>query len=136
MFHCSQLFPLYLESNSALFSWEKTSHYKFNIRTRNEIGYSANVSSIELFPFTNPSSMKLHTPQSIQNVYHGTNRTYTLTWEAPVIKRGLLSFTVYWCYSKRALQNECKVCWSLLKLNKYTGYCIFPFKSNFLSKDI
>lgn len=108
MFTFRDLKPLRQEKNLAKFSWRKDSHYEFEIRSRNHIGESIEVSRLIIYP-THRRNAKDFTPQSIHNVYHANNRTYTLTWSKPKNVTGLLSFTVYWCYPKRALPNECKV---------------------------
>ncbi|XP_037930826.1 cytokine receptor [Teleopsis dalmanni] len=94
------------ENNSAKFRLDKYSSYHFQIKSSNHLGESREASIISIFPQQSRIS-KNYKPLSIHNVYHATNRTYTLTWCSPINTEGLLGYTVYWCNSKRALQNEC-----------------------------
>lgn len=108
LLYFSDLKPIHQEKNLAKFLWQRDLQYEFEIRSRNHIGESLDANRLIIYP-TNSKNAKDFTPQSIHNVYHANNRTYTLTWSAPKNSTGLLSFTVYWCYPKRALPNECKV---------------------------
>ncbi|XP_073835729.1 cytokine receptor domeless [Musca autumnalis] len=99
--------PLRLEHNLAVFPWSKSSHYEFEIGSRNHVGDSMETSRLVIYSFETVAP-KLHTPNDINNVYHANNRTYTLTWSRPINSSGLKSYTVFWCYPKRALPNECK----------------------------
>ncbi|XP_037808231.1 cytokine receptor [Lucilia sericata] len=103
----SDLKPWHQEKNLAKFFWQKDLYYEFEIRSKNHVGESLEASRLIIYP-TNQRNQKEYTPLDIHNVYHGNNRTYTLTWRNPKKLTGLLSFTVYWCYTKRALPNECK----------------------------
>lgn len=100
--------PFHQEINLAKFELQKDLQYEFEIRSRNHMGESIDASHLTIYPLSlrNP---KAFTPQTIHNVYHANNRTYTLTWSKPKNITELSSFTVYWCYPKRALPNECRV---------------------------
>ncbi|XP_065364504.1 cytokine receptor [Calliphora vicina] len=103
----TDLKPWHQEKNLAKFLWQKDLYYEFEIRSKNHIGESEEASRLIIYP-TNQRNPKDFTPQAIHNVYHGNNLTYTLTWLKPKHLTGLASFTVYWCYTKRALRSECK----------------------------
>ncbi|XP_061392662.1 cytokine receptor [Musca vetustissima] len=99
--------PITMEHNLAVFPWRKTSRYEFDIGSRNHMGDSLETSRLIIYPF-DKTNARHHTPRDINNVYHANNRTYTLTWSKPPRAVGLKSYTVFWCYPKRALPNECK----------------------------
>uniref|UniRef100_A0A1I8MKL2 Fibronectin type-III domain-containing protein n=1 Tax=Musca domestica TaxID=7370 RepID=A0A1I8MKL2_MUSDO len=99
--------PSVLDHNLAVFPWRKTSHYEFEIVSHNHLGESLEASRLVIYPFDKVTA-KHYTPRDINNVYHANNRTYTLTWSKPARSVGLKSYTVFWCYPKRALPNECK----------------------------
>ncbi|KAM7346462.1 cytokine receptor domeless [Cochliomyia hominivorax] len=103
----TNLKPWHQEKNLAKFYWQKELYYEFHIRSKNHMGESAEFSRLVIYP-TNQRNPKDFSPQSIHNIYHDNNRTYTLTWSKPKNLTGLLDYTVYWCYKKRPLSNECK----------------------------
>lgn len=114
----SDLKPSLLEKNLAIFPWQKSSQYEFEIGSRNHMGDSIDASYLIIRPFNKNINPKLYTPKEINNVYHANNHTYTLTWSRPLNSNGLKSYTVFWCYPKRALPNECKVSSTLLECGK------------------
>uniref|UniRef100_A0A1A9WDP3 Fibronectin type-III domain-containing protein n=1 Tax=Glossina brevipalpis TaxID=37001 RepID=A0A1A9WDP3_9MUSC len=71
------------------------------------MGTSAEGSRLKIYALGQRNT-KRYTPRAIHNVYHADNRTYTLSWSKPLITEALQNYTVYWCYPKRALPNECK----------------------------
>ncbi|XP_004518381.1 cytokine receptor [Ceratitis capitata] len=105
--HSRPLLPRQQEPNFAIFEWHNDLHYTFEISSRNHMGESARSSLITIYPQTS-RSVKQHTPYSIHNVYHQTNRSYTLTWLPPIALEGLQNYTVYWCYSKLAMSTDCR----------------------------
>ncbi|XP_011176919.1 cytokine receptor [Zeugodacus cucurbitae] len=99
--------PRQQEANFAIFDWHNVLHYTFQLSSRNHMGESANSSFITIYPQTSRFA-KHYTPHSIHNVYHETNRSYTLTWLPPQKQEGLQNYTVYWCYSKLAMPTDCR----------------------------
>ncbi|XP_053951853.1 cytokine receptor [Anastrepha ludens] len=101
------LLPRQQESSFAVFEWRNDLHYTFEISSRNHMGESSSSNRITIYPITSRSA-KQHTPYSIHNVYHQTNRSYTLTWLPPRLRADLQNYTVYWCYSKLAMPTDCR----------------------------
>ncbi|XP_036339002.1 cytokine receptor-like [Rhagoletis pomonella] len=101
------ILPRQQEASFAVFEWRYDLHYIFDISSRNHLGESSASSRITIYPQTSRSARQ-HTPKSIHNVYHQTNRSYTLTWLPPVVREDLQSYTVYWCYSKLAMPTDCR----------------------------
>ncbi|XP_050328701.1 cytokine receptor [Bactrocera neohumeralis] len=101
------LLPRQQEANFAIFEWHNDLHYTFEISSRNHMGESSTANVITIYPQTSRLA-KHHTPHSIHNVYHETNRSYTLTWLPPQAQEGLQNYTVYWCYSKLAMPTDCR----------------------------
>ncbi|XP_013108583.2 cytokine receptor [Stomoxys calcitrans] len=99
--------PSIMDINLATFPWHNFYQYEFEIASSNHMGESFESSRLTIYPF-NKLNPKHYTPREINNAYHGNNRTYTLTWARPTNRIGLKSFTVFWCYPKRAKTNECK----------------------------
>lgn len=104
----STIKPLLQDLNLATFDWDKRFRYDFVIRSSNRLGSSINGSRLSILPMKD-YAIKEFTPKAIHNVYHAGNRTYILSWSHPLNTKDLLNYTVYWCFPKRALPNECKV---------------------------
>uniref|UniRef100_A0A1B0A054 Fibronectin type-III domain-containing protein n=1 Tax=Glossina pallidipes TaxID=7398 RepID=A0A1B0A054_GLOPL len=99
--------PLQQDINLVTFIWNKFAQYEFEIRSRNHMGTSDEGSRLTIYALGQRNT-KRYEPRAVHNVYHADNRTYTLSWSKPLITEGLENYTVYWCYPKRALSNECK----------------------------
>ncbi|XP_005191927.1 cytokine receptor isoform X2 [Musca domestica] len=99
--------PLEMDLISAKFPWHRQHRYEFRIKSRNSEGDSPDSNIINI-PVWSKHNASLTSPEWIKNVYDSTNRTYTLTWGAPKKLQGLVDYTVFWCQSKKATQDECK----------------------------
>lgn len=99
--------PINIDRFSAIFPWNREHSYEFVIKSRNAIGDSPDSVNIVVPALILPHSN--YSPQWIRNIYHGSNRSYTLTWNPPQNLSSLVDYTVYWCQSKRAMHTECRV---------------------------
>ncbi|XP_061395881.1 cytokine receptor-like [Musca vetustissima] len=99
--------PLEIDLISAKFPWHRQHRYEFVIKSRNSEGDSPNSSIINI-PVWSKHDASLTSPEWIKNVYDSVNRTYKLSWGAPKRKEGLVDYTVFWCQSRKATQDECK----------------------------
>lgn len=100
--------PKHQEKNLAKFKFQKDLYYEFHIRSKNHLGESSEASRLIVYP-THQHNRKEFSPQNIHNIYHDNNRSYTLIWSKPNNLTDLMGYTVFWCYRKRILLNECKV---------------------------
>lgn len=105
----SSLNPLDIDRSSATFTWHKHHNYTFVIKSSNAEGESPNNSTIFIPAWTKKHHERSSSPQWIRNVYHSTNRTFTLSWSPPQNQKHLVDYTVFWCQSKHATATECEV---------------------------
>ncbi|XP_073828659.1 cytokine receptor-like isoform X2 [Musca autumnalis] len=99
--------PIEMDLISAKFVWHKRRRYEFVIKSRNSEGESPNNSTI-VIPAWPRHNASWTSPEWIKNMYDSTNRTYTLSWGPPKRLEGLVDYTVFWCKSKKATQDECE----------------------------
>lgn len=132
--------PLYIDRTSAVFPWRRHHNYTFVIKSRNAEGESTDNSTI-FVPAWSKHHERSMSPQWIRNVYHATNRTYTLSWRPPVNQKHLKSYTVFWCQSKKNIPNECAVSLIgglhlLFSFNLFTNSFCCSLKDTILFKQV
>ncbi|XP_002067532.3 cytokine receptor [Drosophila willistoni] len=97
-----------VSTNSAkIKKWDKYAYHDILIGSRNSVNSSVNATRLVIGPVTD-EDLSQRVPKNIRSVYHPTNRSYTLSWEAPDDRHGQITdYTVFWCAPKPAIQTDC-----------------------------
>ncbi|XP_055847433.1 cytokine receptor-like isoform X2 [Episyrphus balteatus] len=111
------IMPFQMDSTSATYEWQRTSHYQFKLQSQNNVGSSLNTSILEVHP-SRKRPLQIEQIQVITKVYH--NQTYTITWRQPSDMENLRNFTLFWCISKMESQSQCKGTINFKHFDKYT----------------
>ncbi|XP_055851173.1 cytokine receptor-like isoform X2 [Episyrphus balteatus] len=97
----------HLSSALIFIEWKNTSKYQFELKSQNQMGFSANSSVLKISPRHLNISHE-EQKQAITKIYHKTNQTYTITWLRPINFDALNSFTLFWCEARTGSKNQCQ----------------------------